>query len=165
MGEKFRVRWTGVSRNLPHAGEAIREPAVMFSGEEKRPWRNGKKAWLRLQSLGQTGSEEKRLRPTRCSGAASEGGGGTVRLSRGWHLSPLSSLSSDGQGRGDLTHSPRQLSHTNQPHIGVEMSQFPGYLLSWRYHHLPSALSPLCQALAFPCTMNGYSINKRLSLL
>lgn len=74
MGEKFRVRWTGVSRDLPHAGEAIQEPALMLSGEEKRPWRNEKKVWLRLQSLGQMGSEEKTLpdaqgQPLRWEGA------------------------------------------------------------------------------------------------
>lgn len=118
--------------------------------------------------LGQTGSEEKRLCAPRCSGVASEVGGGTRRLSRGWHLSPFHLTPPSPQMvKGYCshpTHMPRQPSHTNQPHVGVEMSQFPRYLLSWRYH--PSLCTqPPGSGPCFPCTRNGYSVNKRLSLL
>lgn len=62
------------NRDLPHAGEGVREPAVTLD-EEKGPWRNGKeKARLRLQRLGQVGSEERRQHP-RHSVAASGAGG------------------------------------------------------------------------------------------
>lgn len=62
------------NRDLPHAGEGVREPAVTLGDEEKGPWRNGKKVRLRLQGLGQVGSEEKRRHP-RHSVAASGAGG------------------------------------------------------------------------------------------
>lgn len=115
VGEKFRVKWTGVSRDLPHTGEAIQETALTLSAEEKWPWRNRKKGWLRLRSLGQMGSEEKRLCPTRCSGAASEVGGDTLRLNGGWHLSPHSSLSPDGQRRLLTPHSHATATEPHQP--------------------------------------------------
>lgn len=45
MGEEFGVKWTGLNRDVPHAGGGIREPDLTLGGEETWPWRKGCGAW------------------------------------------------------------------------------------------------------------------------
>ena len=73
---------------------------LLFLFVEKRNWPSREEeVCLRLWSLGQPGSEEKRLCASRHSGAALGAGRGVPRLRGGWHSSPHPSLSPEGQRR------------------------------------------------------------------
>ena len=161
MGERFRVKWTGLYRNLPHAGAGIGKPALLDGKEEsalekqRRRYASGHGAWA-SQAVSRRGL------PHQMHGCSLWVGRGVRRYWRAGtpHLTHHSSWG----GSEAIT----QTALTSCGNWATQPASLDGYfpgISGARNTVFPSVLSPWCRAITFPCTMNGDYISKRALLL
>ena len=137
MGERFRVKWTGLYRNPPQAGAGIRKAALLGGEEEsekERRYASGHGAWA-SQTVSRRGL------PHQMHGRSLRVGRGAPRCRR---LALLTlPIPLHGGVRGDYsnpTHILWQLSHMTS--LIVEFRwPFPSCLWNWKL-----ASFPLCSA-------------------